>query len=153
MAYVHRYEVDFRLVHPEKEIVESIGRISREVGVVSHEENGVELSDLFEGINSLGFKGVVVRDINYIDARTITDEELDETRKRERILNYSGACVSDIGLSAKVYGLLEEEKIKVLDQLVEERDIDLLAIRGFGKRSLEEVESKLDGLSLRLKVD
>ena len=59
--------------------------------------------------------------------------------------------IESLDFSVRTYNCLKKEKIDTLGMLVENTEDDLLAIRNFGKRSLNEVIDKLAELELTLK--
>ena len=59
--------------------------------------------------------------------------------------------IENLDFSVRTYNCLKKEKIDTLGMLVENTEEDLLAIRNFGKRSLNEVIDKLADLELKLK--
>jgi DNA-directed RNA polymerase subunit alpha len=61
------------------------------------------------------------------------------------------APIENLDFSVRTYNCLKKEKIDTLGMLIENSEEDLLAIRNFGKRSLNEVIDKLQELELHLK--
>ncbi|MBM3500786.1 MAG: DNA-directed RNA polymerase subunit alpha [Armatimonadetes bacterium] len=62
------------------------------------------------------------------------------------------APIENLDFSVRTYNCLKKEKIDTLGILVEQTEEDLLAIRNFGKRSLQEVIDKLADMDLALKT-
>jgi DNA-directed RNA polymerase subunit alpha len=60
--------------------------------------------------------------------------------------------IENLDFSVRTYNCLKKEKIDTLGLLVENTEEDLLAIRNFGKRSLQEVIDKLAEMDLLLKA-
>ncbi|NLO73202.1 MAG: DNA-directed RNA polymerase subunit alpha [candidate division WS1 bacterium] len=58
--------------------------------------------------------------------------------------------IEELDFSVRTYNCLKKEGLNVLRALVQRTPEDLLDIRNFGKRSLEEVVEKLSGLGLEL---
>ncbi len=84
-----------------------------------------------------------------------TEEEIvesifaaDESQK-EPALN---SPIEDLELSVRSYNCLKRQGIDSLQQLLECSEVDLINIRNFGSKSIDEVKSKLDELELGLKA-
>lgn len=60
--------------------------------------------------------------------------------------------IENLDFSVRTYNCLKKEKIDTLGILIEQTEEDLLAIRNFGKRSLQEVMDKLREMDLSLKA-
>jgi len=71
----------------------------------------------------------------------------DEAQK-EPALN---SPIEDLELSVRSYNCLKRQGIDTLQQLLDCSEIDLVNIRNFGSKSIEEVKSKLTELALSLK--
>ncbi|MEA2588098.1 MAG: DNA-directed polymerase subunit alpha, partial [Actinomycetota bacterium] len=59
--------------------------------------------------------------------------------------------IEDLDLSVRSYNCLKREGVTTVGQLIERTEEDLLDIRNFGQKSIEEVKQKLAELSLGLK--
>jgi DNA-directed RNA polymerase subunit alpha len=59
--------------------------------------------------------------------------------------------IEDLDLSVRSYNCLKREGVTTVGQLVERTEEDLLDIRNFGQKSIEEVKQKLSELGLSLK--
>ncbi|MCL6471708.1 MAG: DNA-directed RNA polymerase subunit alpha [Firmicutes bacterium] len=59
--------------------------------------------------------------------------------------------IEDLELSVRSYNCLKREGINTVQQLVEQTESDLMKIRNFGAKSIEEVKDKLHQLGLSLK--
>lgn len=59
--------------------------------------------------------------------------------------------IEDLELSVRSYNCLKRQGIDSLDQLLESSEIDLMNIRNFGSKSIEEIKEKLAELDLSLK--
>jgi DNA-directed RNA polymerase subunit alpha len=59
--------------------------------------------------------------------------------------------IDELELSVRSSNCLHREGIKSLGQLLEKTEEELLAMRNFGQRSIDEVKEKLTGLGLELK--
>ena len=62
------------------------------------------------------------------------------------------APIENLDFSVRTYNCLKKEKIDTLGVLMEQTEEDLLSIRNFGKRSLQEVIDKLADMDLALKA-
>lgn len=62
------------------------------------------------------------------------------------------APIEDLELSVRSYNCLKRQGINSLDQLVEQSEADLLNIRNFGAKSIEEVKDRLAQMGLELKT-
>jgi DNA-directed RNA polymerase subunit alpha len=71
----------------------------------------------------------------------------DETEKG-KILD---SPIEELELSVRSYNCLKKEGINSLDQLISRTETDLLNIRNFGAKSIDEIKSKLKELELSLK--
>ncbi len=81
-------------------------------------------------------------------AEEAVPEEVAEEAVRQRLLEYR---IEDIDFSVRTYNCLKKAGINTLGDLVEKTADELLAIRNFGQRSLEEVIQKLAQFDLKLK--
>lgn len=61
--------------------------------------------------------------------------------------------IEELELSTRSYNCLKREKIDTLSKLINCTEGDLTSIKNFGKRSINEVKSKLDQLGLTLKEE
>jgi DNA-directed RNA polymerase subunit alpha len=61
------------------------------------------------------------------------------------------APIENLDFSVRTYNCLKKERIDTLSVLIEQTEEDLLSIRNFGKRSLQEVIDKLADMELSLK--
>jgi len=61
--------------------------------------------------------------------------------------------IEDIDLSARSFNCLKEAKIFFLGELIQKTQEDLLDLKNFGKRSLDEIKNKLKDMSLELNLD
>lgn len=74
--------------------------------------------------------------------------EEEEARQQDRVLEYR---VEDMDFSVRTYNCLRKENVESLGELIQRSETDLMEIRNFGKKSLNEVKDKLASLHLRLK--
>lgn len=59
--------------------------------------------------------------------------------------------IEDLDLSVRAYNCLKRAGINVVSELVQRNQEDMLKVRNMGKKSLEEVEQKLEALNLKLR--
>ena len=61
--------------------------------------------------------------------------------------------IEDMDLTVRSYNCLKREGVTTVGELVQKAEEDLLEIRNFGQKSIDEVKAKLEemGLSLRQK--
>jgi len=82
--------------------------------------------------------------------REIEEEVPEEvpTTKEEILLN---KFIDELNFSARTYNCLKRENITTLRELLENTEEDLLAIKNFGRKSLNELKDKLTELNLALR--
>jgi DNA-directed RNA polymerase subunit alpha len=61
--------------------------------------------------------------------------------------------VEDLSLSVRSYNCLKREGINTVGDLVQKSEAELMDIRNFGQKSIDEVKAKLDDLGLSLRED
>lgn len=71
-----------------------------------------------------------------------------EVREKDRVLDYR---IDDLDFSVRTYNCLKREGVETLEDLVRRTEHDLMNIRNFGKKSLNEVKDKLTALGLALR--
>ena len=76
---------------------------------------------------------------------TFTDQEDD---KREKVLEMT---IEELDLSVRAYNCLKRAGINTVSELVQRNQEDMMKVRNLGRKSLEEVEQKLQALNLALK--
>ncbi len=76
---------------------------------------------------------------------TFTDQEDD---KREKVLEMT---IEELDLSVRAYNCLKRAGINTVSELVQRNQEDMMKVRNLGRKSLEEVEQKLQALGLSLK--
>ena len=76
---------------------------------------------------------------------TFTDQEDD---KREKVLEMT---IEELDLSVRAYNCLKRAGINTVSELVQRNQEDMMKVRNLGRKSLEEVEQKLEALGLSLK--
>jgi DNA-directed RNA polymerase subunit alpha len=86
---------------------------------------------------------------------TLTDQVRDveimvekEEDKKEKVLEMT---IEELDLSVRSYNCLKRAGINTVEELTEKTEEDMMKVRNLGKKSLEEVESKLSELGLSLK--
>ena len=72
-----------------------------------------------------------------------------EDNKVERLLEMT---IEELDLSVRAYNCLKRAGINTVNELVQRNQEDMMKVRNLGKKSLEEVEQKLEGLGLSLRV-
>ncbi len=80
------------------------------------------------------------------EAESVFEAEVNE---KEPALN---SPIEDLELSVRSYNCLKRQGIDSLQELLDCSEIDLINIRNFGSKSIEEVKAKLSELSLGLKA-
>ncbi|MDD3213825.1 MAG: DNA-directed RNA polymerase subunit alpha [Eubacteriales bacterium] len=76
---------------------------------------------------------------------TFTDQEDD---KKEKVLEMT---IEELDLSVRAYNCLKRAGINTVAELVQRNQEDMMKVRNLGRKSLEEVEQKLEALNLSLK--
>ncbi|MCK4778184.1 MAG: DNA-directed RNA polymerase subunit alpha [Actinomycetia bacterium] len=71
-----------------------------------------------------------------------------DQKEGKEILN---TPIEDLELSVRSYNCLKREGVDTLDQLIERTEGELLKLRNFGQKSIEEIKEKLAQLELSLK--
>ncbi len=74
-----------------------------------------------------------------------TDQEDD---KKEKVLEMT---IEELDLSVRAYNCLKRAGINTVAELVQRNQEDMMKVRNLGRKSLEEVEQKLEALSLGLR--
>jgi DNA-directed RNA polymerase subunit alpha len=64
-----------------------------------------------------------------------------------------GITIEDLTLSVRSYNCLKREGINTVGDLVQKSEAELMDIRNFGQKSIDEVKAKLDDLGLGLRED
>ncbi len=72
------------------------------------------------------------------------------TEESEEVNKWLETPIEDVDFSVRTFNCLKKESINSLGELIERSTDDLLAIRNFGKRSLEEAIEKLQQFGLAL---
>ena len=80
-----------------------------------------------------------------VTAVTFTDQEDD---KKEKVLEMT---IEELDLSMRAYNCLKRAGINTVAELVQRNQEDMMKVRNLGRKSLEEVEQKLEVLNLSLR--
>jgi DNA-directed RNA polymerase subunit alpha len=83
-----------------------------------------------------------------VDEVEITNEE-DENNK-EKVLEMS---IEELDLSVRSYNCLKRAGINTVEELIRKSDEEMMKVRNLGKKSLEEVQNKLNELGLNLRKE
>ena len=73
-----------------------------------------------------------------------------EEDKKEKVLEMT---VEELDLSVRSFNCLKRAGINTVEELTQRTEEDMMKVRNLGKKSLEEVQQKLDALGLRLKTN
>jgi DNA-directed RNA polymerase subunit alpha len=79
------------------------------------------------------------------DVEIMVEKEED---KKEKVLEMT---VEELDLSVRSYNCLKRAGINTVDELIQRTEEDMMKVRNLGKKSLEEVQTKLGELNLSLK--
>lgn len=71
-----------------------------------------------------------------------------EEDKKEKILEMT---IEELDLSVRSYNCLKRAGINTVDELVQRNEEEMMKVRNLGRKSLEEVQQKLQGLGLSLR--
>ena len=71
-----------------------------------------------------------------------------EEDKKEKILEMT---IEELDLSVRSYNCLKRAGINTVDELVQRNEEEMMKVRNLGRKSLEEVQQKLQGLGLGLR--
>lgn len=72
-----------------------------------------------------------------------------EEDKKEKVLEMT---IEELDLSVRSFNCLKRAGINTVEELTQRTEEDMMKVRNLGKKSLEEVQQKLDALGLSLKV-
>src|SRR5262244_823651 len=86
-------------------------------------------------------------DKNAVEFEEVADKQDDEKAKLKKLLNMS---VNEIELSVRAANCLNNANITTVGQLAMKTEAEMLKYRNFGKKSLNEIKEKLQGLGLTL---
>jgi len=73
-----------------------------------------------------------------------------EEEPKERSIDMT---IEELDLSVRSYNCLKRASINTLQELVQKSEDDMMKVRNLGKKSLEEVQQKLESLGLKLRSD
>ncbi len=114
----------------------------------------VETRGAMKPVDAVALAGQVINEHMLLLMEESTEEHagaifvVDEAEKDKTL----DAPIEDLELSVRSYNCLKRQGINTLDQLVEQTEADLLNIRNFGAKSIEEVKDRLAQLGLELKT-
>ncbi len=105
-----------------------------------------------EEATSLGAK-ILTEHLNLFVGLTDHVEDVEimvekEEDKKEKVLEMT---VEELDLTVRSYNCLKRAGINTIEELTQKTEEDLLKVRNLGKKSLEEIQSKLSELGLALK--
>lgn len=72
-----------------------------------------------------------------------------EESKKEKILEMN---IEDLDLSVRSYNCLKRAGINTVEELVQRDEEEMMKVRNLGRKSLEEVQQKLNALGLSLRA-
>lgn len=72
-----------------------------------------------------------------------------EENKKEKILEMN---IEDLDLSVRSYNCLKRAGINTVEELVQRDEEEMMKVRNLGRKSLEEVQQKLNALGLSLRA-
>lgn len=81
------------------------------------------------------------------DVEIMVEKEED---KKEKILEIT---IEELDLSVRSYNCLKRAGINTVQELIQRDEEEMMKVRNLGKKSLEEVQQKLEGLGLSLRLD
>lgn len=73
-----------------------------------------------------------------------------EDDKKEKILD---TTIEELDLSVRSYNCLKRANINTVEELIAKNEEEMMKVRNLGKKSLEEVQQKLEALGLHLRPD
>lgn len=73
-----------------------------------------------------------------------------EEDKKEKILD---TTIEELDLSVRSYNCLKRANINTVEELIAKNEEEMMKVRNLGKKSLEEVQQKLEALGLHLRPD
>ena len=82
---------------------------------------------------------------NQVATVSFVDTEVD---KKEKMLDMT---IEELDLSVRAYNCLKRAGINTVTELVQRNQEDMMKVRNLGRKSLEEVQQKLEGLNLGLR--
>ncbi len=81
------------------------------------------------------------------DVEIMVEKEED---KKEKILEIT---IEELDLSVRSYNCLKRAGINTVEELIMRNEVEMMKVRNLGKKSLEEVQQKLEALGLSLRTD
>jgi len=89
-------------------------------------------------------------DKNAVEFEEVVDKQDEEKMKLKKLLNMS---VNEIELSVRAANCLNNANITTVGQLAMKTESEMLKYRNFGKKSLNEIKDKLDGLGKQYNIE
>ncbi len=86
--------------------------------------------------------------INFEEEPEIEEEELDE--EQEKLNEHLFKSVDELELSVRSANCLKHANIKLIGELVQKTESEILATKNFGRKSLNEIKEILEGMGLSL---
>lgn len=114
----------------------------------------IETRGSMKPVDAVALAGQVINEHMLLLMDESTEEQagtifvVDEAEKDKTL----DAPIEDLELSVRSYNCLKRQGVNTLDQLVEQTEADLLNIRNFGAKSIEEVKDRLAQMDLGLKA-
>lgn len=104
--------------------------------------------------DAVSMAGQVINEHMELFAEQSFDDERESifAAEEEEVETELNSPVEDLELSVRSYNCLKRQGIDTLEQLVECSEVDLMNIRNFGSKSIEEIKDKLNELTLSLKI-
>jgi len=119
-------------------------------GTVKAEDALVEGSRIYrKHLNAFVHYGHVGKVIPIADSARVPETKSSDEAESE-LSGVMGIPIDDLDLSVRSRHCLDSESITTVGRLVHMTEAELLKVRNFGQTSLDEVNSKLEGLGLRL---
>ena len=87
--------------------------------------------------------------IDLSDKETKDDSIFEEIEEEDKKLEYP--TIEELELSVRAYNCLKREGIDSVEKLLEYKEDELLDIRNFGQKSIQEVKDKIKELGLLFK--
>ncbi len=113
----------------------------------------IETRGSMKPVDAVALAGQIINEHMVLLMEESTEEQagpifvVDEAEKDKTL----DAPIEDLELSVRSYNCLKRQGINTLEQLVQQSEADLLNIRNFGAKSIEEVKDRLAQLGLGLK--
>lgn len=86
--------------------------------------------------------------VDLSEAREIVTHGENQEEKKEKVMDMT---IEELELSVRAYNCLKRAGINTVSELVQKNQEEMMRVRNLGRKSLEEVEQKLQDLNLSLK--